>query len=124
MQRLLTDLTRVRYIHTQDGNLASEGEGCVLEVFADPYRATLVANYTLYLNVCSFDYIELSQSAEGSVFDLIQEGRRLRLIPLNNPLHNQAPRTLINAADLEAMVTEVISARLDVQIDDEEHFLF
>lgn len=123
MQRVLTDLTRVRYVHTQDGRLTSEGEGCVLEVFADPHRATLVANHALYLNVYSFDYIELSQSAEGSIFDLIQDDRRLRLIPLTNPLQDQVNRA-INAAELEAMVTEVISARLDVQIDDEEHFPF
>lgn len=123
MQRVLTDLTRVRYIHTQDGRLTNEGEGCVLEVFADPNRATLVANHAIYLNVYSFDYIELSQSAEGSVFDLVQEDRRLRLVPLTNPLLDQVNRA-INAAELEAMVTEVISARLDVQIDDEEHFPF
>lgn len=123
MQRVLTDLTRVRYIHTQDGRLTNEGEGCILEVFADPNRATLVANHALYLNVYSFDYIELSQSAEGSVFDLVQEDRRLRLVPLTNPLLDQVNRA-INAAELEAMVTEVISARLDVQIDDEEHFPF
>ncbi|MBW4542816.1 MAG: hypothetical protein KME43_27375 [Myxacorys chilensis ATA2-1-KO14] len=123
MQRVLTDLTRVRYIHTQDGRPTNEGEGCVLEVFADPHRATLLANHALYLNVYSFDYIELSQSTEGSVFDLIQEDRRLRLVPLTNPLLDQVNRA-INAAELEAMVTEVISARLDVQIDDEEHFPF
>lgn len=123
MQRVLTDLTRVRYVHTQDSRLANEGEGCVLEVFADPHRATLVANHALYINVHSFDYLELSQSSEGSIFDLIQEGRRLRLVPLTNPLQDQANRG-INAADLEAMVTQVISASLDVQIDDEEHFPF
>jgi hypothetical protein len=42
---------------------------------------------------------------------------------LTNPLQDQANRG-INAADLEAMVTQVISASLDVQIDDEEHFPF
>lgn len=121
MQRVLTDLSRVRYIHSQDGRTASEGEGCILEVFADPHRATLVANHTLYLNVYSFDYIQLSKTEDGSQFDLIQDDRRLRLIPLTNPMQNQVDRG-INAAELEAMVAEVLSASLDVQIDDEENF--
>lgn len=124
MLRLLADLSRVRYIHTQDGILASEGEGCVLEVFADPTRATLIANHTLYLNVCSFDCMELGQSPDQEAwFDLIQEGRHLRLIPLSNPLQDHHDRSL-NAAALEAMVAEVLSAGWDMQIDNGEHFLF
>lgn len=74
MLRLLADLSRVRYVHTQDGILASEGEGHVLEVFADPQRSTLIANHALYLNVHSFDYLELGKSLEQEPwFDLIQE---------------------------------------------------
>lgn len=38
MQRLLSDLGRVQYIHLQDGLTTSQGEGYILEVFADPYR--------------------------------------------------------------------------------------
>jgi hypothetical protein len=124
MQRLLTDLSRVRYIHTQDGVTTSEGEGCILEVFADPHRSTLIANRTLYLNVCSFDYLELGQSSDHEAwFDLIQDDRQLRLIPLSHPLQDNQNRQL-NVAALEAMVAEVLSAGWDVQIDDEEHFSF
>lgn len=123
MQRLLADLNRVRYIHTQDGVLTSEGEGCVLEVFADPQRSTMIANHTLYLNVCSFDYLQLGQSPEQeSWFDLMQNGRQLRLIPLTNPLQEQHDSSL-NVAALEAMVAEVLSAGWDIE-DDEEHFSF
>lgn len=124
MQRLLADLSRVRYIHTQEGCLASEGEGYVLEVFAEPQRATLIANHAIYLNVYSFDYLELSQLPDQEAcFDLIQNDRQLRLIPLTNPLQEQTTRNL-NAAALEAVVAEVLSANWDVQIDDEEHFSF
>jgi hypothetical protein len=124
MQRLLTDLNRVRYIHTQDGHLGSEGEGCILEVMAEPQRATLIANHALYLNVYSFDYLELSRSADDqAIFDLVQEGRQLRLIPLSNPLQDHGNRSL-NTAALEAVVAEVLSANWDVQIDDEDHFEF
>lgn len=124
MHRLLTDLGRVRYTHTQDGLLTSQGEGYILEVFADPQRSTLVANHALYLNVHSFDYLELGQSAEHQpYFDLIQDSRTLRLIPLSNPLLEQHQREL-NVAALEAVVAEVLSANWDVQIDDDEQFSF
>jgi hypothetical protein len=121
MHRLLTDLNRVRYIHTQDGAVTTQGEGCLLEVFADAERATLIANHALYINVRSFDYLELSQSSEQETyFDLIQDSRQLRLIPLSNPL--QHPSRSINAAALEAMVAEVLSANWDVQIDEDDAF--
>lgn len=124
MQRLLTDLDRVRYIHTQDGILTSQGEGYVLEVLADPHRATLIANHSLYLNVCSFDYLALGLSPRKEVwFDLIQEDRQLRLIPLSNPLQDPHMRNL-DVATLEEVVADVLSASWDVQIDDEEHFSF
>ncbi len=123
MKRLLSDLTRVRYTHFQNGIPISEGEGCILEVFADPQRATLIANHTLYLNVCSFDYLVLGRSGLSSWFDLIQDDRQLRLVPLSNPLEEQRHNSLDPAA-LEAMVAEVLSASWDAQLDDEEHFPF
>ena len=117
--RLLTDLTRVRYIHTLDGKLQNEGEGYVMEVFAAPNRSTLIANQALYLNVQSFDYLHLSQSPEKEAyFDLIQDNRKLRLVPLSNPFQEQSTQQL-NADALEAMVTQVLSAKWDVQIDDD-----
>lgn len=120
MQRLLVDLGRVRYIHTQDGQMQSEGEGYVLEVFADDCHSTLVANHALYLNVSSFDYLELKQSPEQETyFDLVQEGRQLRLIPLSNPLQEQVTRNL-NAAALDAVVDQVLSTNWDVQLDDDD----
>lgn len=120
MRRLLTDLDRVRYIHTLDGKVQSEGEGCVLEVFAEPQRSTMIANQAIYLNVHSFDYLQLHQSSEQeSYFDLIQDHRQLRLIPLSSPLQEQST-PIINAAALEAMVTQVLSAKWDVQLDDDD----
>lgn len=123
IQRLLSDLGRVRYQHLEDEKLRSQGEGYVQEVFADPNRSTLVANHTLYLNVCSFDYLELNQSdQEEPYFDLIQDRRILRLIPLSNPLQDQTQCTL-NAAALEAMMAEVLAANWDMQRDSGENFL-
>jgi len=121
IQRLLSDFGRVRYIHTLDGQLQSEGEGWILEVFADPERATLVVNRRLYLNVMSFDYLQLHQSSDRETyFDLIQDNRQLRLIPQSSALQDQEATSNIDAATLEAMVTQVLSAKWDVQFDDED----
>lgn len=124
MRRLLADLGRVHYIYTQEGILQSEGEGDVLEVFANPQRSTLVANHTLYLNVHSFDYLELKQSPQQQTyFDLIQEGACLRLIPLSTPLQERQSRSL-NVNAMEAMMEQVLRAQLDAEIDDDNSELF
>lgn len=119
MRRLLADIGRVRYIYTQDGQLQSEGEGNVIEVFANPRRSTLVANHSLYLNVYSFDYLELKQSPQQETyFDLVQEGSCLRLIPLSTPMQERQERSL-NVSAIEAMMDQVLSARWDAEIDDD-----
>jgi hypothetical protein len=119
MRRLLTDLGRVRYVYVLDGEVHSEGEGDVMEVFASPQRSTLVANQALYLNVCSFDYLELKQTPEKEThFDLVQEGWRLRLIPMNTPLQERRDRN-INVTAIEAMMEQVLSARWDAEFDDD-----
>ncbi|MBR8833219.1 MAG: hypothetical protein DSM106950_04030 [Stigonema ocellatum SAG 48.90 = DSM 106950] len=124
MRRLLGDLGRVQYIYTQEGKLQSEGEGDVLEVFANPQRSTLVANHALYLNVYSFDYLELKQSPQQQTyFDLMQEGTCLRLIPLSTPLQERQERCL-NVRAIEAMMEQVLSAQLDAEIDDDNCDLF
>jgi hypothetical protein len=119
MRRLLADLGRVHYIYTQENQLLSEGDGDVMEVFANPRRSTLIANHTLYLNLYSFDYLELKQSPEKQTyFDLMQEGVCLRLIPLSTPLQERKDRNL-NVSVMEAMMEQVLSARWDAEIDDE-----
>lgn len=120
IRRLLSDLKRVRYIHTLDNSLQNEGEGWIQEVFADPLQATLIANGSLYINICSFDYLHLSKSPEQETYmDLIQENRQLRLIPLSNFLQDSQTGANIDPATLEAMVAQVLSARWDVQFDDD-----
>jgi len=124
MRRLLADLGRVRYIYTQESKVQSQGEGDVLEVIANPQRSTLVANNSLYLNVYSFDYLELKQSPEQETcFDLIQDGRCLRLIPLTTPLQERRERHL-NVSAIEAMMDQVLSARWDAEIDDDNSYPF
>ena len=121
IQRLLNDLGRVHYTYWYDDRIASQGEGFVVEAFADPQRSTLVANHSLYLNVYSFDYLELKRSPQNcTYFNLVQDTVQLQLIPLSNPLEDRAVHNL-SAAALEAVVTEVLSAGWDAQIDDEEN---
>jgi hypothetical protein len=116
---LLNDLGRVHYIYTQDHKLLSEGDGDVIEVFANSRRATLVTNNSLYLNVDSFDYLELKQSPQPETyFDLIQEQMCLRLIPLSTPLQERRNRQF-NFTVIEAMMDEVLTARWDAEIDDD-----
>ena len=120
IRRLLNDLGQVHYIHQIDGKVHSEGEGWIVEVFTDPQQATLVANRALYLNVQSFDYLQLHQSPEGKTYlDLIQDNRQLRLIPVFNSLQIPDVTEDLDVATLEAMVTQVLAAKWDVQLDDE-----
>jgi len=119
IRRLLNDLGRVHYIYTQDHKLLSEGDGDVIEVFANSRRATLVTNNSLYLNVDSFDYLELKQSPQPETyFDLIQEQMCLRLIPLSTPLQERRNRQF-NFTVIEAMMDQVLAARWDAEIDDD-----
>ncbi len=124
MLRLLRSLRRVRYIHRQDNEITNKGEGCVMEAFSDPNQATLVANRSLYLNVDSFDYLEMvttgNDGESETNFVLVQDNRCLCLTPMNNTLDDRAARQL-DAAALEAIVTEALSASWDASLDDERN---
>lgn len=119
IQRLLSDITYVKYIHSIDGCPYSQGTGCVVEVFNEPVSSTIVANHGLYINLQSFDYLQLGQSANGKAyFDLIQGDRQLRLIPMHNPLQEQlCPQ--INTEEIEAIFNQVLAAKWDIQLDDD-----
>ena len=120
IKRLLADLCHVNYIHTIDGIVCNEGQGLIQEIFSDDHQSTLIANEKMYINIKSFDYLQLSKSTtHQTCFDLIQENRQLRLIPMPRKELYQSIAKNIDAEAIEAMVTEVLSARLDVQFDDD-----
>ena len=124
MKRLLKDLAWVHYVHYLDGEIQGSGEGWVVEVFEDKQQATLVVNQSLYLNLDSFDYLHLKQAPEQKTFfDLIQDNRVLRLHPAECPIATQINPKTMPAGALEEMVTQVLSAKWDVQMDDEDNFL-
>ena len=117
IRRLLADLCHVRYVHKLGGQEASEGQGYVQEIFSDHYQSTLIANQKIYINLQSFDYLRLSVSTEGNTcFDLIQDSRQLSLMPVCHQNKSQAIAK-IDAAAIEAVVTDVLNARFDVQLD-------
>ena len=121
MQKLLAGLGRVSYTYSQDGAIASEGEGVVVEVFADDVQATLVANAALYINVCSFDYLRIDRDAEDrSTFALVQENQELRLSPKTTWLQDSQSDDIDEAA-LEAVFDRVLLANFDATTDDEAY---
>ena len=120
IKRLLCDLCHVYYVHTIDGQPNSQGKGIIQEIFSDLGQSTLIANQRIYLNIQSFDYLQLSKTTDNQAcFDLIQDNRQLRLIPVSH-LSDRVITKNFDAEAIEAMVTEVLSARLDVQFDDED----
>lgn len=97
----------------------SKGTGYIMDVFAEPGLSTLVANQSLYLNVYSFDYIQLEKlPGDQACFRLVQENRCLQLVPLTTPIKEQATRN-IDPVDLEAIVAEALSASWDACLDDD-----
>ena len=125
MKRLLQDLAWVRYRHYLDGEEKSSGEGWIVEVFDDEQQATLVVNQSLYLNLHSFDYLHLKEAEDGKTyFELVQDNRVLRLDVAENPNGGALNHKVVPDGALEEMVTQVLSARWDVQMDDDENFNF
>jgi len=119
MLRLLNDLGQVAYTDVHETAVLSQGTGYVMDVFAEPSVSTLVANQSLYLNVYSFDYIQLEKLPDDQAcFKLIQENRCLQLVPLTSPIKEQAKRDLDTAA-IEEIVAEALSASWDACLDDD-----
>ncbi len=121
IKRSLADLYSVYYIHTIGDRVSNEGQGLIQEIFSDRHQSTLIANQNIYINIQSFDYLQLSKSTNNQAcYDLIQDNRQLRLIPTVSPSQTQVVSRNIDVKTIEAMVAEVLSARLDVQLDDED----
>jgi hypothetical protein len=118
IKRVLNDLGQVNYYCQLDGQCQGSGQGWILDVFSDLKQATIVMNQSLYLNVNSFDYLQLSVNDQGqTLIDLWQDSRQLRLIPLDSDQCLPDPCQYFLSSDLESVVSEVLSAQLDVQLD-------
>jgi hypothetical protein len=131
MIRVLEDLGRVTYMDILEGEVRRCGEAYVMEVFCDSCGATMIANRTIYLNVNSFDYLKLDwpSGEERPHFNLVQEGRVVRLIPTSDPLaerDGEGPARSLGRpldAGLRSVVEEVLlesSCLCEEWEDDEE----
>jgi hypothetical protein len=122
MLRLLEDLGRVRYEEIRQGQVHRQGEGYVMEVYCDSACATMVVNRTLYLNVNSFDYLELdTPDDERPRFNLMLDGRILRLTPLSDPIsEREEERQSNNLPVATDVLTDVVLTDWDE--DDELDF--
>lgn len=118
IKRVLSDLGQVNYFCQLDGQCQGSGHGWILDVFSDVKQATIVMNQSLYLNVNSFDYLQLSVNDQGqTLIDLWQESRQLRLIPLDGDPCSPDPSQYFLSSDLESVVSDMLAAQLDVQLD-------
>ncbi|MDX2272770.1 MAG: hypothetical protein NW237_12625 [Cyanobacteriota bacterium] len=127
MLRLLADLGRVYYVDLLDGQVNRQGEGYVMEVYRDPDAATMIVNRSLYVNVNSFDYLMIdilnNQDSQDypeacSVFDLVQENRILRLIPLSDPLSDPA-QMLEDTHALKAAMVDALADHGRISAEEE-----
>ena len=112
MIRILRDLDRVLYIDLIDNASVANGEGYVVEVYANGYDSTLVFNNRLHINVNSFDFLKISSQPDKAV-ELISGHRIIKLKPLTNIL-------LANQSHIEEAIDEqrvVIANQL--ALDDE-----
>ncbi len=90
MIRILRDLDRVLYVDLIDNASVANGEGYVVEVYANGFDSTLIFNNRLHINVNSFDFLKIISQPEKTV-ELISGHRIIKLKPLTNILQaNQA----------------------------------
>lgn len=81
MIRILRDLDRVQYLDLIDNVAAAQGEGYVIDVYANAYDSTLVFNHRLHINVNGFDFLKISSSPK-KIVELISGHRVIKLKPL------------------------------------------
>ena len=90
MIRVLRDLDRVEYVDLIDNLAVAQGEGYVIEVYANANDSTIIFNNRLHINVNGFDFLKIKSNPANSI-ELISGHRIIRLKPLTNILKtNQA----------------------------------
>ena len=112
MIRILRDLDRVLYVDLIDNASVADGEGYVVEVYANSYDSTLVFNHRLHINVNSFDFLKITSQPDKLV-ELISGHRIIKLKPLTNIL-------LANQSHIEEAIDEQrITIASQLACDDE-----
>ena len=91
MIRILRDLDRVLYVDLIDSASVANGEGYVVEVYANSYDSTPVFNNRLHINVNSFAFLKITSQPDKLV-ELISGHRIIKLKPLTNILQANQSR--------------------------------
>ena len=85
MIRLLRDLDRVEYVDLIDNLAVAQGEGYIVEVYANNHDSTIVFNHRLHINVNGFDFLKIRSNPDKTV-ELVSGHRVIKLKPLTNIL--------------------------------------
>lgn len=117
MIRVLRDLDRVEYIDLIDGNTVAQGEGYVVEVYANSYDSTIVFNNRLHINVNGFDFLKMETSADRTV-ELISGHRIIKLKSLTNILTANQTATIEEEIDEQRVaIASQLACDNEVDID-------
>lgn len=81
MIRILRDLDKVEYVDMIDNLTVAQGQGYVIEVFANAYDSTLVFNNRLHINVNGFEILKMKTDPE-KIVELVSGHRTIKLKPL------------------------------------------
>lgn len=81
MIRILRDLDRVEYLDVIDNVAVAQGEGYVIEVYANGFDSTLIFNNRLHINVNGFDFLKIRSNPRKEI-ELVSGHRIVKLVPL------------------------------------------
>jgi hypothetical protein len=85
MIRALETVEGLTYRQMLDGEAMAEGRATLVKLMAEPGAATILVNGCLFLNVLSFRYLTFETDAAGGVvFDLVGDGMKLELVPVED----------------------------------------
>ncbi|MFM7457253.1 MAG: hypothetical protein ACKO3R_01130 [bacterium] len=99
MIRVLKGFDHVKFIDEIDGQIFTESEAFVVEVFVSDSEGTLIFNRRIHINVNSFDYLRIMENQPGHV-ELVEGHRVLKLYAMTDPFENK-----------EILMNEVIENR-------------
>ena len=117
MIRVLRDLDRVEYIDLIDGNAVAQGEGYVVEVYANSYDSTIVFNNRLHINVNGFDFLKIETATDRTV-ELISGHRIIKLKSLTNILTAHQAATIEEEIDEQRVaIASQLACDNEVDID-------
>lgn len=116
MIRVLRDLDRVEYVDLIDNLTVAQGEGYVVEVYANSYDSTIVFNHKLHINVNGFDFLKIKSNPDKWV-ELISGHRIIKLKPLTNILLSNQAAIEEEIDEQRVMIASQLACDNEVDID-------